>query len=151
MSRLSRLDIVNELVDLIKDLSQDVTQQLQYYRASVYKQETSAAILQKIDHLRIISQLLGHAELDDLFNDFDASAGNGNVRLSQGECLFSHRVTTLTRSLLALVDDLPNIEREVLKSSQQEETFRLRLRSQRGRLMNLCGHGSRGWRLFQSL
>ena len=51
MSRLRHLDILVELIELCHERMSEVRQQLIYYRASVYKQETSTQIAGKVEQL----------------------------------------------------------------------------------------------------
>ena len=49
MSRYDRRDIMMELIELSRDLKTEIMQQLNYYRASVYKNETAAVVERKIE------------------------------------------------------------------------------------------------------
>src|SRR4051812_38081649 len=99
MARFSPLDIVIEIVELSRDLMADIRNSLTYYRASVYKHETSALIKKQIEELRLISSLIGDDSIHEVFQDFEAVKNIDFNSMNQGECSFSMRTTTLVKSL----------------------------------------------------
>ncbi len=148
MSRLRHADILVELKELALDMIADIRQQLSYYRVSVYKDETSDKILNKIEQLRIVANLFGNDDMVEPMRDYDAMADAGVMNYIPGECSFSQRVSCLTTSLTkqldvinprSSVENLPN--REIARTIQKH----------RRQLLAFCRHGSRQWSFFQSL
>lgn len=149
MSRFRHVDIVHELIDLGHELRNEVRQQLLYYRASVYKQETAQQIHQKIDQLRLVINLFNDPCLMDIMTDYDAMVQNKQQSPVPGECSMSFRVTRL---LDQVGQELGNVHREHLTAGGMvSETLTQNLLSHRRELMNICKHGSRPWNLLQNL
>lgn len=151
MSRSAQADILLELVELCRDLAQDVKQQLNYYRASVYKHESAGFIAKKIEQMRTIAALLDDEWMLEPFKDYEATVTDGNSRAIQGECAFSHRVTTL----LASVDDqLASLTRKVpsiAAAAKNPTEFARIVRERRRELLAICRQGSRQWSFFHTL
>src|SRR5262245_20602359 len=99
MTRLRPLDIVMELLDLCQELRDEVRQQLLYYRASVYKQETAQQITQKIENLRVVCRVFANDVLDDSFIDYDMMVKVRQQSPIPGECSMTFRVTKLLENL----------------------------------------------------
>ena len=151
MSRLRLADILCELVELGQERVQEVRQQLVYYRASVYKQETANLIDGRIDSLRLLSDLTSDDTLAESFRDYDAMRAEGAMAAAPGECSFSKRVTVL---LAEVGDRLLEMHAECTTRSatpEGEATFADNVRKYRHQLLALCRHGSRHWTFFQSL
>lgn len=151
MSRLRHLDIFVELIELCHERMTEVRQQLVYYRASVYKAETSQLIAAKIDRLRLCAKLFGDLMVQEAFNDYDTLGTAGIMHLAPGECSFSRRVTGL---LVSLDDHLVRLGHELLSRNVEPETeaaFASEVRAHRAELLGLCREGSRQWAFFQAL
>ncbi|MFW7377610.1 MAG: hypothetical protein ACOH5I_02225 [Oligoflexus sp.] len=151
MSRFDRMDVMVELIELCKELRQDIMLQLNYYRASVYKSETAKIINSKLDQLKIVVSLLNQEEILDLFRDFEASRSNGNVALAPGECLLSSRLTHLFLQLDEAFE-------QVLESLQQHNSstldglqFAKNIQRHRRQLLAICRQGSRQWSFFRTI
>lgn len=149
MSRLRHLDILVELIELCHERMGDVRQQLIYYRASVYKQETSTQIAGKVEQLRLVARLFGDLMVQEAFSDYETSS-TGAINLAPGECPFSLRVTTL---LLTLEHHMIRIGQETLSrnaSPEIEAALTTAVKEHRTQLLALCREGSRQWAFFQS-
>lgn len=155
MSRFRPSDILLELIDLSGERMDELRQQLVYYRASVYKDETSSQINEKIDQLRLICGFLADDTIQESFKDYEAMAKGGPMHYVPGECSFSRRVTTL---LANLGDALMKLGRQVASrdvaptnESAEADDLAKSVREHRNALLALCRHGSRQWAFFQSL
>ena len=85
MPRLQLRDILSELIELYREVIQDVRLQLNYYRVSVYKHETAAIIKDKIAQLHFITKLVAIDSLLESFEDYQATLSNGNCYTVPGE------------------------------------------------------------------
>lgn len=151
MSRLRHLDIFVELIELCHERMNEVRQQLVYYRASVYKTETSSQIHGKIEQLRLVAALFNDLLVHEAFHDYETMAVAGVMNLAPGECSFSTRVTCL---LASLDQYMIRLGHEVLSRTVEPETeaaLAAAVREKRNVLLALCRHGSRQWTFFQSL
>lgn len=146
MPRHDSYDLVQELVELCKDLQSQIQQQLIYYRASVYKTETVATINIKLKELRTVVELFGCEETSDYFLDFEASRGNGNIRLAPGECLLSWRIADLFCNLEESYDSMT----EGLAPPLPPD-FAQKIRQYGSKLASMCPEGSRKRSFFETL
>ena len=150
MSRLRHADILLELVDLIEEVSGDLRQQLVYYRASVYKDETAANIRRKVDQLRVLAQVMGEDRFSEALSDYDAMDVHAAQQIAPGECSVSTRITTLIAALAGFVQEQKS------NLSQRHHTSATTglahaLHKHRRELLAICKHGSRQWSLFHSI
>jgi hypothetical protein len=149
MFNVNSSDVVLELVELCKEIAHEVEQQLSYYRASVYKQETAPQVLSKVEQLRLISKLIAYTQIDEAFEDFDSSMKLGSHSLPPGECVLSQRIYQLLRGL----ETEYNLLISLSYSKQLELDHKVlskKIRSQRRKLLSTCKQGSRQWNLFQN-
>jgi len=151
MSRIAQADILMELVELSRDVAQDLTQQLSYYRASVYKEESATDIAAKIDQLRMIATLFGDPWELEPFRDYEAMIAGQVAAVYPGECLFSRRVSTL----LSAIDDHLNelcqkMPRQTIDTKGQQDLTD-KVKKHRRELLAICRQGSRQWAFFQTL
>lgn len=151
MSRFDRIDIILELLELGRELHADIYQQLNYYRASVYKDETAKIIDQKIEQLKTITSLFPDANALDLFNDFEATKHSGNTIIAPGECLFTKRVTQLLSHLEEAGERLLESLSEHQNRERPDPGFAKRVKQQRRKLLQICRQGSRRWSFFQTV
>ena len=149
MSRVDQLDIMVELTELCRDLKDDVLQQLNYYRASVYKEETSRIIEHKIEQLRTIIELTSNAEALDLFADYEATRACGNLNLAPGECPLSSRIMTLFSQLDSVLEDM--VGRLHHEQVTDQWHFSKNIQKNRKKLLSICRQGSRQWAFFQAI
>lgn len=150
MSRLRHMDIIVELVELCQDIMNDIRQQLSYYRASVYKDETAEGIQKKVEQLRLVTDLIGDDMVQEPMKDYDAMADQGGIQTPPGECSFSARVTCLLQSLDSHLGEVRSrITNQGLQTVGQELTRTVQ--KHRNQLLSLCRYGSRQWAFFQSL
>jgi hypothetical protein len=152
MSRLRHVDILVEMNELCHDLMTEIRQQLAYYRASVYKDETAGVINKKVDQLRLVASLFGDELLLEPVRDYEAMAKAGAMSYVPGECSLSKRIGVL----------LTGVETQLARLSQElssrgtalqlnDKDFARALQKHRQQLLALCRHGSRQWAFFQAL
>lgn len=149
MSR-DRLDIMMELLELGRDVIDEIKHQLTYYRASVYKHETAQQIGDRVNQLHTVAEIISDDLILDLFRDFEATAGNGNLKAVPGECVFSTRITTLTQGLLEQFTLFESNMRNTTNDNQNKELTRV-LEKNKHKLLGMCRHGTRQWAFFHSL
>ena len=149
MSRYDHQDIITEIIELCGELSREIVQQLTYYRASVYKDETAKVIDKKIEQLRMVANLLSEPILIDHFEDFNVTKGNGNIHVAPGECYYSHRVTTLLSEFRKTLEDIQTNHNRML--SEQPGVITKNIKKNRNKLLLLCKKGTRQWNFFQTL
>ena len=151
MQRFDRYDIIIELIELYRDIKDDIIQQLNYYKASVYKAETAKIIDTKISQLKMLVELTNEPEALDLFHDFEETKTNGNVKIQQGECLLTLRVMHL---LMELDKNFSNLGSKLQNSEYKANDsfdFTKQIQRNRRKFLALCKHGSRPWSFFQTL
>lgn len=152
MSRIRPTDIIVELTELCEDVMDEVRQQLLYYRASVYKDETGTLIRRKIDHLRLIANILGDDLAKEPFRDYDAME-IAKLPAAHGECSLSKRIALLLQEFS-----------KHLQSTQRQTSIRdpkshaaggpdlaRSVQRHRRELLAICRQGSRQWAFFQSI
>ncbi len=149
MSRVDQMDIMVELAELCRELKEEVLQQLNYYRVSVYKEETASLIEQKIKQLRTIVELTNNSEALDLFADYEATRCCGNLNLAPGECALSGRIMMLFSQLDSVVEGmLHRIQHEDVIDSWH---LARNIQKNRKKLLAICRQGSRQWSFFQAI
>ncbi len=149
MSRYDRRDIMMELIELSRDMKTEIMQQLNYYRASVYKNETAAIVERKIEQLQLIADLIGDDELLDAFRDYEATKRGGLMMAAPGECLLSLRVMNLMTATDRIFAGL--INRHPASNPQDTLQFSRNIQKHRRQLLSLCRQGSRQWSFFSTL
>lgn len=154
MSGLRHTDILIELVELCHERLTEVRQQLVYFRASVYKNETAAQITATIAQLRLLCGLFGDDLLSEVFCDDEAMAqatevpGQGNY--VPGECAFSCRIARLLASLNAHFERIGRlVASKTLTTSAESLTESIR--QNRQALLAICAHGTRRWEMFDTV
>ena len=145
MSRFDNYDIALELIELCRELQSGIIQDLNYYRASVYKSETGLGIDRKLEQLKMVVALFDCDETLDYFLDFEASRGNGNVALAPGECLLTWRISNLFKGLEISYSNIGSSKEPKLASNFQNKVLQ-----KRKRLASLCPAGSRKRSCFET-
>jgi hypothetical protein len=150
MARLSHADIIHEMIELCREIMGDIRQQLTYYRASVYKDETAKQIRDRLEQLRVVSRVLSDDVLLEAFSDHDAVKDANSIHFLPGECSFSSRTTVLLETLENQFDSLSQGQNlpEVLTSAG---SLAKNLQKHRNQLLSFCRYGSRHWSFFQEL
>lgn len=151
MSRLRQQDIVVELIELCVDIMDELRQQLVYFRASVYKDETANVIRRKVEQLRLLATIVGDDGMKEALRDHDAMAVAGAMQVAPGECTFSTRITRLLQSLSqqceSMRSQLSQRDNRALGATELART----VQHHRRELLAICRHGSRQWAFFQSV
>ncbi len=93
------LDVIIELGELCRDLISEARYQLNYYRASVYKNETARHITNRVEKLRLVARLMHDEVLLEAFRDHDAERELGLAACAPGECSFSTRTGRLFKTI----------------------------------------------------
>jgi hypothetical protein len=152
MSRLRHVDILVEMSDLCHELMTEISQQLAYYRASVYKDEAAGVIQKKVEQLRLVTSLFGDEMLMEPVRDYEAMAKTGAMNYIPGECSLSKRVGALTTSLEAQLSRLSQeLSSRGTALQLNDKDFARGLQKHRQQLLALCRYGSRQWAFFQAL
>lgn len=148
MSRYEHHDIMMELIELCREQKSDILQQLNYYRASVYKSETAAIIERKIGEMQLCASLIGDELLCDAFRDYDATRKNSHLLVAPGECLLSTRVLNLFKAC----DKILGAQSGQLQQRSPIERQQLsrKVEKHRGQLLSMCRQGSRPWAFFST-
>lgn len=149
MPRYDRSDILMELIELCRDIKSDILQQLNYYRASVYKNETGQQIESRIAQMQTIAELCGNELLLDAFHDYEEMKKDGLRFAVPGECLLSHRVAHLFQATDCIFEEIL----ESLHQQNQQDSLQLTRNIQRHRrqLLSMCKMGTRQWAFFNAL
>ena len=147
MSRLRQSDIVSELVELCHDVMSEIRQQLLYYRASVYKDETASIINNKVEQLRMIAVLFGDELAQEPMRDYDAMKKAGAAAYVPGECSFSNRLSCLLTGLNEQLERLGRGAGQTVCSGE----FTDNVQKQKDQIIAICRHGSRQWAFFRAL
>jgi hypothetical protein len=151
MARFDQKDIILELIELCRELKDEIYHQLNYYRASVYKDETAKIINAKLDQLKMLIKLFGDDELLDYFQDFEVSRQNGNVALPPGECLLSKRISELFQQLDPALRGLTDMIQSQQNPYANDHQFAKSIKRHRRQLLAMCRPGSRQRAFFQTL
>lgn len=138
----AKADIVFELLELCEHLLTSIGQQLLYYRASVYKDETAVAVGKEINRLRHVLELFDDDSLLEPLADHQAM-NQHNLKLAPGECSFSRKTAIL----------IANTRKQLQRytHSKQAHTLTSRIHKQSDSLLSLYPQGSRQWNFFRSL
>lgn len=139
----ARTDIVFELLELCETLLVNIEQQLLYYRASVYKDETARTVEAEIARLQPVLAMFNNDALLEPLADYRALQTH-NLKLAPGECSFSRKIAllvTATREQLRLYR----------QATPPEIDFNCQIKQNRQQLLALCRQGSRQWSFFRSL
>jgi hypothetical protein len=150
MGRLNQSDIMIELVELAGDLMSEVRQQLLYFRASVYKDETARQIRASIERLRTISDLIGADSLAEAFEDHDEMLARGVAEIVPGECSFSKRTVHLLGQLELAFFELNHGLKSDFASLCVAPDFHNRFMAFKGEIVSMCRYGSKHWSFFQT-
>ena len=101
-------DILREYFLLCLESMDYVKNQLNYYRASAYKQETADLIQREIQLLKKISSMVSRQDLYEIILDFEAEAGPSGLHQAPGECHYSNRmlrfISRFTKELEQLME-----------------------------------------------
>ena len=139
----AKTDIAFELLELCETLLVNVEQQLLYYRASVYKDETARSVEIEISKLQSVLAIFNSEALLEPLADYRALQSH-NLKLSPGECSFSRKIGIL---VAAMREQL----RLYRRTAQPEVDFSHQIQQNRQQLLSLCRQGSRQWSFFRSL
>jgi hypothetical protein len=150
MTKFRQLDILVELIELCKERTTDIRQQLVYYRASVYKHEMATTIKTRLSDLRLLSDMLGDDLVLEPFRDFEIRAINAEANCAPGECSFSHRVAILLSELEHQFHKLGQGLSGRTPDPEKEPTLDALVRKNQAQLVALCRHGSRQRRFFET-
>lgn len=152
MSRYEHHDIMMELIELCREQKSDILQQLNYYRASVYKTETAAIIERKIEQMQLCASLIGDEVLSDAFRDYEETRKNSHLLIAPGECLLSTRVMNLFKACDTIFEAQSSQAQLQIKQRQPADRQLLsrKVQRHRGELLSMCRQGSRPWAFFST-
>ncbi len=151
MARFKRVDVLFELIELSNEVVGSISQQLGYYRASVYKDEAATQIWRKIEQLQMIAELFQDDMMLDAFEDFEAELSNGGNSGSPGECLFSTRIKRLLTRFEAQIHELKLHLSQSDVGLESEAALERSIQCHRHEILSLCEYGSRQWSFFYTI
>jgi hypothetical protein len=151
MSKLCHLDVLAELHELCQDIIQGIRNELRYYRASVYKEESAKHINRRIEQLRFIVDVIDDEMVREPFQDFEAEAKAGIAYYVPGECPFFGRVTRLLSNLEEQLSVLEDHVAQSRASLQNDSNLTRAVKKHRRQLLGMCRQGSRPWCFFQAV
>ena len=150
MARFSYSDILAELAEASLEHINEVRQQLNYYNASVYKNEIVQILNQKIENLRTVAILIDDETLLEPLRDYDAiSCVSGNTLAREDVSIparYSRLINSLEKNLRLFIENIDGVHIPF-----SETNFRKNIRKYRRRLLAICRRGSRPWAILQSL
>ena len=144
-------DVFGELVELSTDIVTEIRDHLRYYRASVYKHETAAAIKGGIEDLRFILSLIRDDSVDEVMRDYDALSDNPGATAAPGECSFAVRVTSMLGPMSDGLSRLAETPAATCVDGSGAERVGQTVAENRGQLLRICRNGTRSWSYFQSI
>ncbi len=139
----ARADIAFELLELCEALLVNIEQQLLYYRASVYKEETARNVEAGVVRLQNILEMFNDNTLLEPLADYRALQLH-DLKLTPGECSFSRKVSLL---VVAARGQL----RLYRRAMPPDVDLRSQIQHKRQQVLSLCRQGSRQWSFFRSL
>jgi hypothetical protein len=152
MSRYRHSDILTELIELSLDICGGIRMQLNYYRATVYKQDLAGTINRKVEALRTVSILSGEELLKEPLRDYDVMLENAHLHYNPGECSYTVRCTQLMSSTLEACEELRDqMEFEQQKYRLTNREFSKNIQRNRRKLMSIARKGTRQHIFFSSL
>lgn len=150
MARFAHSDIAIELAELCQELLGEIRGQLNYYRASVYKTETSKYITRKVEQLRLLSDFLADEILLEAFSDHDAHKDMAGMNVAPGECSLSTRTSQLIQAFELQLEQI--IEKASLGMREAAPHLNPnRIQRHRKQILSICKQGTRHWAFFQTL
>lgn len=137
-------DVVSEVLDLCRDLISQLRGQLEYYRASVYKDEMLAQIDKRISELGFLLELLPFEESQEVWADYVAVCRHAAQFSSPGFCSYTQRVTQF-------LDQVEKAITAIYQHGMETEWDEQALKKNKNRLASLCLYGSQKWQFFYNL
>lgn len=151
MSKVCHLDVLAELHELCQDIVQGIRNELRYYRASVYKDESAKNINRRLDQLRFIVDVIDDEMVREPFQDFEAEAKASINFYVPGECPFFGRVTRLLGNLEEQLSLMEESVAHSRNSLHNDSNLTRAVKKHRRQLLGMCRQGSRPWCFFQSV
>lgn len=150
MASCSYKDLINELVETSHDYIREAYQQINYYNASVYKDEIVRNLNRKVDALRTLATFINHEIVLEPIRDFDSfkPVGGNSVNIVE------HSLTARISKLLVQMDNSLKEYAELLSENHtylRDQKIDQSLRRQRRKLLSICRRGTRSWALLQSI
>ncbi len=148
--RFSYRDLQVELIDSSFDYIREIRSQLNFYKASVYKDEISRNIKRKTGNLRVLCGEFNCETLNEFFDEFDSLAllvGNAKSHVS------ASLPERTTRLLSQLEPRLKEIKHGLAVATSRKDSSNMvrNLRRKKRILMSACRRGSRPWSLLNLL
>lgn len=138
-------DIDIEVIELCREISQEIMQALNYFQVSVYKNEVIEQINKMIQNLKIVVELFSDQNILEPFRDYDAEVINGIPCAVPGESNFSSRVLRLINGVESQI-----ISRGNHLHSQQLK-IQTKAKKKKKEILSICQYGSKNWSFFQKL
>jgi hypothetical protein len=143
MSRYRHSDILCELLELAADICGGIRLQLNYYTATVYKQDISETINKKVESLRTVANLSGEDKLLEPLRDYEAMKANAHLHYVPGECSYAVRVTTLLRNIETAIEEINNDMQYDHHYHRSNYEYSKKIQKNRRKLVSICRKGTR--------
>lgn len=150
MSNLQYIDAHLELTDLARELLIEIRGELRYYRASVYKDESSIKINDKLNEVHFLLTILNDEMSLEAYYDYEATKERAHLDYIPGECPFSARVTNFVTNLDLALDE---IQGRLAKSSNEPESQHIitGLRKHKKQILKMCQKTRKQWPIIQKI
>ncbi len=142
----NQTDLAFEILELAAEQISQFRSEIQFYHASIYKQEINEVIMNRINGLKMIFGFFNHEEIDHAFEDyFD-------------EISYQHAVTEVDpftsaniRLAASCQQELQIIQIKIQTKRFVSQDFTRRVRTARKSLIGLCGEHSASKIFFANL
>jgi hypothetical protein len=146
MARNNHFDITMELCELSEELITKIRAQINYYKVSVYKNESRSIIDNHIKGLKFISKVLSSDELKDLFEDFHAEENIYSSNPNSDYCPLTLRVSRLLNSFTVHIQQIKQNSYHLKPSKYDLKKSVIKFKNE---LIAICPHDSRSRSFFQ--
>jgi hypothetical protein len=148
--RFSYRDLLIELIDSCFDYVREVRSQLNFYKASVYKEEIARNIKKKTGSLRVLCCEFNSSDLEDFFDEFDSLAKLGGNAKSVVSSSLPERTVRLLQQVEPQLKEIKHGLTTARTNKDAPHVVR-NLRRKKRILMSACRRGSRPWSLLNLL
>lgn len=146
MKNDNRIEFVHELIDLAAEQLDQLRKEIHFYRASIYKNEMSQKINERVAGLNLIFSLLSEEKSKEHFENYQDEIQFG--RQSPSEDYFSSATLRLAS---CCQNDLELIKNKTLRKDFESQDFTRKVRSARKSLARLCSDDSSSKSFFSNL
>jgi len=148
--RFSYRDLLIELIDSCFGYIREIRSQLNFYQASVYKEEISRNIKKKTGNLRVLCCEFNSQQLEDFFDEFDVLASLGGNAKTHVSASLPERTVRLLQQIEPELKEIKHSLSAARSRRDSPNTVR-NLKRKKRILMSACRRGSRPWSLLNLL